>query len=246
MGVSWSESSYEGYHYWGKHSSADYQGYVVQTNSSADGRDETWYAYRWNPVAEEHEWSGEAVSLAGIQTVLESLVQGRRFLCEVYQSKTEGHCTGWGFVVAHTEARGEKVRLVLCEGHSRHVFTHWDRTPVLEYADTYGLTPDEPINSGRIQPEPDTVIKRGHYLAKPAIWGDDYGPHYAAMTPALEVRPGSLIVFRNDHGNAYRVKSIDEIPMPDGQVLLRFNCEGGATAGAYRDSIVSVLRETPF
>ncbi|TDD97205.1 hypothetical protein [Actinomadura rubrisoli] len=71
-------------------------------------------------------------------------------------------------------------------------------------------------------------INRSHYLAPPAVWADAR-PEGAREVdrPLDEIGIGALIVFKKDHGNAYKVGSIDVIE--DGLVV-RFNCHDGVSA----------------
>ncbi len=167
------------------------------------------------------------------------------YMCEVYRSKAEGHCSTRGVVVAHREHKGERISLVMCAGHALQHFTHWERTPVGEYIRGHGRTPAIHVK-GRAFPDPDIPVKRTGYMAAPPVWGDEYGARYAAPVPALDVRAGDLYVFTNGHGNAHEVKTIEEIPMPDGSTWMRFGCNRGVQAGAGRHRVVTVLRPTPF
>jgi hypothetical protein len=86
-------------------------------------------------------------------------------------------------------------------------------------------------------------IRRSDYGAVPTVWGDERGDMISVPVHADEVQAGQLLVFTNDHGNAYKVNSIDWVPMPEGSPLIRYNCTGGATAGSYEDSVVHILTE---
>ncbi|MFC4912251.1 hypothetical protein [Actinomadura gamaensis] len=77
------------------------------------------------------------------------------------------------------------------------------------------------------------AINRSHYLTPPAVWGDDR-PLGARETtrPTGQVNLGDLIVFGDEHGNAYQVGGIDHLPEqidPDGtwRATIRFNCGDG-------------------
>jgi len=83
--------------------------------------------------------------------------------------------------------------------------------------------------------------RKSDYLAVPDVWGGEYGERTPRDVLAEDVKPGDLYVFGNDHGNAYRVESIDRVPMPHGPDLIRFNCTGVATAGSNAGTVVSIL-----
>lgn len=84
-------------------------------------------------------------------------------------------------------------------------------------------------------------IRRNDYLARPDVWGDERGELVSAPVWSEDVKPGDLYVFTNDHGNAYKVNSIDWVDMPEGPQLIRYNCAGGATAGAHERDVSHIL-----
>ncbi|MDT0307236.1 hypothetical protein RM780_09700 [Streptomyces sp. DSM 44917] len=86
-----------------------------------------------------------------------------------------------------------------------------------------------------------TSIRRSDYLAAPEIWGDQ--EYESRDVLAEEVKPGDLIVFESDLGNAYRVVSIDALDSRpnDERILYRYNCVGGATAGRYEGTTIPVV-----
>lgn len=160
-----------------------------------------------------------------------------QYTCEVFLGGIKGHCQWGGFKVAFVDTSGHRVRLILCVRHAQTVFKDWQRMPVQDYAEAFGLVQDEPIIGARLAP----AYRKSDYLAKPDVWGDERG-HYASVSVPVEfVQPGHLYVFANDHGHAYRVNSIDVCPMPYGPDMFRFNCTGGATAGAFPGSMVEIL-----
>lgn len=86
-----------------------------------------------------------------------------------------------------------------------------------------------------------STYRTSDYLAMPDVWGDERGNLVTRTVLAEAVEVGDLYVFQNEHGHAYKVNSIDRVPMPEGPELIRFSCTGGATAGAHPTDVVQIL-----
>lgn len=194
-------------------------------------------------------WSGEQYTLFCVETAekarkaLENITpDGHK--CEVFVSAVVGHCPNIaGDLTVYGEGENEERGILLCPVHKRVVLSGTGQThmSVHLWEAIHGPITHEsgPIVGGRIAP-PMAPVKRGHYLSKPVVWGDDWSGYTLAVKLSQDVCPGDLVVFR-DNGNAYEVKSVDRIPMPDDKPLLRFNCNDGATYGTYDDRAVAVL-----
>ncbi|MCP2342930.1 hypothetical protein [Actinomadura rupiterrae] len=99
-------------------------------------------------------------------------------------------------------------------------------------------------------------INRSRYLTPPAVWGDDRPLGAREVTrPTDQVNLGDLIVFRDDHGNAYRVGGIDRLNEHADQDLNRraticFTCGNGTSRtfpnpAAFREGDPVTVLEIP-
>jgi hypothetical protein len=162
--------------------------------------------------------------------------------CEVYVSKTIGHCPDRASVVTYAWEDGAAVRgALLCPVHKALTLTDAARIPVAEWEVGNGPIrhEDGPIAGERIAPAM-APVRRGGYLSVPIVWGDDWTGYELGMVLAQHVRPGDLVVFAPE-GNAYRVKSVDVCPIPYSEPIIRYGCNGGATYGTHENHAVAVL-----
>ncbi|MFJ8930581.1 hypothetical protein ACIRLA_28735 [Streptomyces sp. NPDC102364] len=165
--------------------------------------------------------------------------------CEVFVADWLGHCPDRASVISPTVFEPDERGILLCPTHSRTILRDNPRVPVAEWEAKNGPITHEggPIVGERIGRKP-ARIRRSEYLSKPVVWGDDWSGYTPGMQLAEDVTPGALFAFRPT-GNAFEVKSIDRVDMPDGREMLRFNCNDGATAGAYEGEAVVILHP-PF
>ncbi|MCX5201473.1 hypothetical protein OG897_08410 [Streptomyces sp. NBC_00237] len=244
MDIKWVPGSNDGTWYLGKQYEPDYRGYVVRTQ--ADENDvwegEKWYVYYWDFVLEGHEWAYVADTLRDAQMALERITP-KGHLCEVFISPVLGHCPERAvYVTDNGEGEaGERLQgILLCDPHSRHVMPKEKRVPVhLWEADYRSISPeDSAIVGERLSPAMASV-RRGAYLSVPVVWGDDWTGYRLRIVDPGSVKVGSLAVFGK--GNAFRVESIDKVPIPDDPTMMRFNCNGGATYLATGGRAVAIL-----
>jgi hypothetical protein len=143
---------YNGLSKLGQENTPDYRGYVVRIESVP--HPETWFTYAYDQEGQHTYWIGKAGSEEAAKAILDRLLR-EGWTCEVYDRDAGRHCTGAAAVVKHTwyeraQLPGERLRLILCEGHSDS-FPNWERMGVSAYIRAYnGLEQDAPILGPRI------------------------------------------------------------------------------------------------
>lgn len=111
--------------------------------------------------------------------------------------------------------------------------------------------PATPPPAARTPVSTSYVYKRHEYATPPDLWAGD---GFATRTALAEdVQPGDLFVFPDAaqplNSHAWRVDTIDNllpstIPDETEPIFFRFNCTGGATAGAYAGDTVTLAVPT--
>lgn len=246
----WRQGGYDGLFYLGKQWTADYVGYVVRSQGADDGLPEKWLIYAWDHVVEETVWVADALMREAAQKALENITPGGH-KCEVLVNQYLGHCPERATVIKTFQGDTERG-ILLCDVHKRRTFSDHPHESVVRWEAVHGPIAHEagPIIGERLTPAK-APVKRSDFLSQPIIWGDDWGSHVLGMKLAQDVAAaigtgaddfvsaGDLVVFKGT--GAFEVQSVDIIDMPDGEPLYRFNCNGGATYGTYRDHAVPVL-----
>ncbi|MGN7135783.1 hypothetical protein [Streptomyces pseudogriseolus] len=220
----------------GFRTSMDYRGCIVRTVGG-------WLVQPLDFWTEEEHTVHQVDTLEEARKALENVTpEGHK--CEVFVNKTIGHCPERASVILPGPEGGisQTRGVMLCPVHSRIHMTDQRRTLITEWEAKHGPITHEggPIIGERQLP-PMRPVKRSHYLSKPRVWGDDWSGYKLGICMSDDIRPGALVVFTNDSGNAYEVESVDLVPIPDSEPLMRFNCNDGATYGTYSNRAVAVL-----
>ncbi|MGW0087868.1 hypothetical protein ACWDWS_02495 [Streptomyces sp. NPDC003328] len=218
--------------------SRTYRGCIVRENSGPQVGKWAVCPRDWRTEDDHTVTYAPTVELA--RKALENVTPGGH-KCEVFVNKWVGHCPDRASVVTFSWEGEKAVRgILLCPTHTKATFTDMARVSVEEWETGNGPITHEsgPILGDRIAP-PMAPVRRGENLSRPRIWGDDWQGYQVGMTLAQDVSADDLVVF--DHGNAFEVLSIDIVPMPHSDDMIRFNCNGGATFCTYRDRAVPCL-----
>ena len=151
----WNER-YNGLTTLGVEHTPDYRGYIINVQGTEDGHPEQWFTYAYAHDDQFHYWIGMTGSEEAAKGLLVRLLS-EGWLCEIYDSHAGHHCRDRAVVVRHLWYRnkrkpmGERLRALLCEGHS-DVHPTWERMTIPEFTRKYqSLEQDAPILGPRIR-----------------------------------------------------------------------------------------------